>query len=192
VCSEDVLRLLLDSGIVISAGHSNATYQQATTAFDKGIPAVTHLYNAMSSLHHREPGLVGAALQHHKVAASIIPDGHHVDFAAISIAKKLMGERLFAITDAVTETTEGAYRHHLAGDKYECNGTLSGSAISMHRAFTNLVEKAGIAVEEALRMCSLYPARVLGLSHQYGRLAPGNAAQFVVLNKQLKLVEVIA
>lgn len=192
VCTDAVLQLLLDSGIVISAGHSNATYRQATTAFDKGIPVVTHLYNAMSPLHHREPGLVGAALQHHKVSASIIPDGHHVDFAAIGIAKKLMGDRLFAITDAVTETTEGPYRHQLVGDKYECNGTLSGSAISMHQAFINLMEKAGLAVEEALRMCSLYPARVLGVSHLYGKIAPGSAAQFVELNKQLQLVNVIA
>ena len=191
VCSDEVLQLLLSSGIVLSAGHSNATFAQATKSFDKGIPAVTHLFNAMSPLHHREPGLVGATLQHHKVAASIIPDGHHVDFAAIAIAKKLMGDRLFAITDAVTETTDGAYRHHLVGDKYECNGTLSGSAISMHQAFCNLVKKVGIEVEEALRMCSLYPARVLGVTHLYGKIAPGSAAQFVVMDKALNLVESI-
>lgn len=192
VCTEEVLDFLLSSGIVVSAGHSNASYPQALAAFDKGIPVVTHLYNAMSALHHREPGLVGAALQHGNVMASIIPDGHHVDFAAIAIAKKLMGERLFAITDAVTETTSGAYRHQRIGDKYECNGTLSGSAISMYEAFYNLVEKAGLAVEEALRMCALYPARVLGLAHLYGKIAPGSAAQFVVLTKQLKLVDIIS
>jgi N-acetylglucosamine-6-phosphate deacetylase len=191
VCPAEVLDLLLSSGIVLSAGHSNATYQQATTAFDNRIPAVTHLFNAMSPLHHREPGLVGAALQHTNVVASIIPDGHHVDFEAIALAKKLMGERLFAITDAVTETTEGAYQHSLAGDKYECNGTLSGSAISMHQAFVNLVQKVGIDVEEALRMCALYPAKLLGMDHLYGRLAPGSAAQFLVLDKQLTLVETI-
>lgn len=192
VCSNEVLDLLLSSGVVLSAGHSNATYTQAIEAFDKGIPTATHLFNAMSPLHHREPGLVGAAFQHPKAMASIIPDGHHVDFAAISIAKKQMGERLFAITDAVTETTDGAYRHHRVGDKYECNGTLSGSAISMYDAFFNLVNKAGIEVEEALRMCSLYPARLLGVSHLYGKIAPGSAAQFVVLNKQLQMVDVIA
>jgi N-acetylglucosamine-6-phosphate deacetylase len=102
-----------------------------------------------------------------------------------------MGERLFAITDAVTETTEGDYRHHLVGDKYECNGTLSGSAISMYTAFYNLVNKVEIKTEEALRMCSLYPARVLKMQHLYGKIAPGFAAQFVVLDKQLGLVEVI-
>ena len=191
VCPAEVLDLLLSSGIVISAGHSNATYQQAIAAFDNRIPAITHLFNAMSLLHHREPGLVGAALQHRDVVASIIPDGHHVDFAAIALAKKLMGERLFAITDAVTETAEGAYQHQLAGDKYECNGTLSGSAISMHKAFVNLVQKVGIDIEEALRMCALYPARLLGMADLYGKIAPGCTAQFVVLNKQLQLVESI-
>lgn len=191
VCNDEVLQLLLSSGVVLSAGHSNATFTQAINSFEKGIPVATHLYNAMSPLHHREPGLVGAVLQHHSAMASIIPDGHHVDFEAIAIAKKLMGERLFAITDAVTETTEGAYRHHRVGDKYECNGTLSGSAISMHQAFINLVEKAGIEVEEALRMCSLYPARLLGMGHLYGRIASGTVAQFVVVDKQLRLVESI-
>jgi N-acetylglucosamine-6-phosphate deacetylase len=191
VCSPEVLDLLLSSDIVISAGHSNATFGEATNSFNRGIPVVTHLFNAMSPLHHREPGLVGATLQHHEVAASIIPDGHHVDLVAISLAKKLMGERLFAITDAVTETVKGAYQHHRVGDKYECNGTLSGSAISMYEAFYNLVTKVGIDQEEALRMCSLYPARVLKMQHLYGKIAPGFAAQFVVLDKQLTLTEVI-
>ena len=102
-----------------------------------------------------------------------------------------MGDRLFAITDAVTETTEGPYQHHLSEDKYECNGTLSGSALSMHDAFYNLVTKVGIEMEETLRMCSLYPARVMRMEHLYGKIAPGFAAQFVVLDKQLKLVEII-
>jgi N-acetylglucosamine-6-phosphate deacetylase len=191
VCSEAVLQFLSTTDIVLSAGHSNATFAEATASFSLGIDTITHLFNAMSPLHHREPGMVGAALHHQGVVASIIPDGHHVDFAVIGLAKKLMGERLFAITDAVTETTEGAYKHHLAGDKYECNGTLSGSAISMYIAFSNLVKKVGIEVEEALRMCSLYPARALKMAHLYGKIAPGFAAQFVVLNKQLDLVEVV-
>lgn len=191
VCSREVIELIRSHDIIISAGHSNATCTEATQSFDSGITTVTHLYNAMSSLHHREPGLVGAAWLHAEVAASIIPDGHHVDFLVIAIAKKLMGERLFAITDAVTETSQGPYQHQLAGDKYECNGTLSGSSISMHEAFYRLVTKVEIEVEEALRMCSLYPARVMKMEHLYGKIAPGFAAQFVVLNKQLKLVEII-
>ena len=191
VCSDEIIELILSYDIILCAGHSNATYKEAIRAFDKGINIVTHLFNAMSPLHHREPGLAGAAMHHTAVNASIIPDGYHVDFAAIAIAKKIMGERLFAITDAVTETTEGAYRHHRVGDKYECNGTLSGSALSMYKAFYNLVTKAGVAVEEALRMCSWYPAKALQVERVYGKIAPGYAAQFVVFDKQLKLAGVV-
>lgn len=192
VCSSEVIELIRSHGIVISAGHSNATYDEAMSAFDKGIPTITHLFNAMSPLQHRNPGLVGAAFNHHAVRSSIIPDGYHVDFATIRIAKKMMGERLFAITDAVTETNEGHYQHQFAGDKYECNGVLSGSSLSMHKAFKNLVESAGIEVGEALRMCSLYPAQVAGCEKEYGIIAPGARAEFLVLDKQLETKEVIS
>lgn len=191
VCSAEVIALIQSYGVVISAGHSNATYEEALAAFDNGIHAVTHLYNAMSALQHREPGLVGATFLHPKAKASIIADGHHVSFEAIKIAKQVMGERLFAITDAVTETTEGYYQHERVGDKYECNGTLSGSALTQHQSMLNLVKKAGIPVGEAIRMCSLYPAQVIGADEVYGRIAPGYAAQFVVLTKELALADVI-
>ena len=191
VCSDEVLDLMRSYNVIVSAGHSNASYAEATNGFDKGIATVTHLFNAMSPLHHREPGLVGATLHHTKVRSSIIPDGHHVDYAAIAVAKKIMAERLFAITDAVTETITGPYQHQLAGDKYESNGILSGSAITMYRAFYNLVSGVKLHLDEALRMCSLYPAEVLNVDNQYGKIAPLYTGQFVVLNKQLKLVEVI-
>jgi N-acetylglucosamine-6-phosphate deacetylase len=191
VCGDDVIRLIHSRGVVISAGHSNANFNQAVDSFQKGISTVTHLYNAMSPLHHREPGLVGASFQHREVMSSIIPDGHHVDFAAVAIAKKLMNERLFAITDAVTETTTGPYQHYLTGDKYECDGILSGSALSMHQAFINLVNKVGIDQLEALRMCSLYPARALKCDTQYGKIAPGRQGQFLVLDQQLMFADLI-
>jgi N-acetylglucosamine-6-phosphate deacetylase len=191
VCSKETIELMLSYDIVLSAGHSNATYEEAISAFDNGVSTITHLYNAMSPLQHRGPGLVGAAFNHHAARSSIIPDGHHVDYAAIRIAKKAMGNRLFAITDAVTETSEGRYQHQFAGDKYECNGVLSGSSLSMYGAFRNLVEHVGIEVGEALRMCSLYPAQALHIDEQYGRIAPNATAQFLVLDQQLKMLEVI-
>lgn len=191
VCSDEIVELILSYNIILSAGHSNATCQEATKSFDKGIATVTHLYNAMSPLLHREPGLVGATLNHEKVFASIIPDGYHVNYAAVSIAKKIMGKRLFAITDAVTETTEGHYQHHLAGDKYECNGVLSGSALTMHKALNNLVQHAGIELEEAIRMCSLYPAQLLKCDDEFGRIAPHASANFVVLNHHLEIADLI-
>ena len=184
VCSDEVIKLIQSYNVIISAGHTNATYQEAMAAFDNGINTVTHLYNAMSPLQHRAPGVVGATMLHEKVRASIIADGYHVDFAAIKVAKEMMKERLFVITDAVTETAIEPYKHELNGDKYECAGTLSGSALNMHRSFTNLVNKAGIEVEEALRMCSLYPAEVLGCDELYGKIAPGFSAQLLVINKE--------
>lgn len=191
VCSNEVIDYLLSHNVILSAGHSNATYDEAMKGFDKGISTATHLYNAMSSLQHRQPGLVGGIFNHRTAKSSVIPDGYHVDYAAISIAKKIMGKRLFAITDAVTETNNGPYQHQLAGDKYECNGVLSGSALSMHKAFKNLVEHAGIEVEEALRMCSLYPAQVLNCDDRYGKIVRQAEGQFIVLDKQLEIAEVI-
>ncbi|MBD0279471.1 MAG: N-acetylglucosamine-6-phosphate deacetylase [Flavisolibacter sp.] len=190
-CCDEVLKLIIDENIIISAGHSNATYDQAVKSFEQGIKTVTHLFNAMSPLEHRNPGLVGAVLNHTSVRSSIIPDGYHVDWPAIQIAKKIMGERLFVITDAVTQTTAGGYQHLLEGDRYTCNGTLSGSALTMHKAFYNLVYTGGFNTGEALRMCSLYPAQVLGCDSQYGKMAPGYLAQFVVLNQKFDLMEVI-
>ena len=191
VVSQELVDLMLEHNIILSAGHSNAGYEEAMEKLDAGITTVTHLYNAMSPLRHREPGLVGAAMNHTSVMASIIPDGYHVDFAAIAITKKVMQQRLFAITDAVTDTSDGPYQHFRAGEKYECNGTLSGSAISMFTAFQNLVRKVGIEVEEAVRMCGLYPAQAIRVDNRYGKIAPGYAAQFLVIDSDLKLVQVL-
>lgn len=191
VCSNEIIDLIQSYGIVISAGHSNASYEQAIAAFDYGVATVTHLYNAMSPLQHRAPGLVGAAFTHSSAMASIIPDGHHVDYAAMQIAIRQMKDRLFVITDAVTETTEGFYHHHLEDDKYSSHGILSGSALTMHKAFVNLVKKLNMPIDEAINMCSLQPARLLGLAGQYGKIAPGYSAQFLVLDNDLNLKEVI-
>jgi N-acetylglucosamine-6-phosphate deacetylase len=187
LCSKEVIDLVLSHNIIISAGHSNATYKEATAAFDNGITTVTHLYNAMSGLQHREPGLVGAAMDHPSVYSSIIPDGHHVDYAALRIAKKTMGERLFAITDAVTATAEGYYPHQLAGDKYISNNILSGSALTMNKALQNLVNLAGIETGEALRMCSLYPAQVIKKENEWGKIEPGYLAKIILLDDELNV-----
>lgn len=191
LCNKKIIDLILSHNIIISAGHSNASYKEAKDGFANGISSVTHLYNAMSGLHHREPGLVGAAFDHDKVMASIIPDGHHVGYEAISIAKKIMGERLFAITDAVTDTDKGYYKHQPSGDKYEAEGILSGSALTMNKALQNLINHAGIELSEALRMCSLYPARLMKMDNEFGKITSGYKASMVVLDKQLHVVTLI-
>lgn len=190
VCRKEIIDLILSHQIIIAAGHSNATYKEAMTGFENGITTVTHLYNAMSPLQHREPGLAGATMDHHFVTSSIIPDGYHVDYAAVRIAKQVMKQRLFAITDAVTETDSGPYQHHLNGDKYEANGILSGSALTMNKALKNLVHFCGIPLEEALRMCSLYPAQVIKMDHKIGKIKKHYHGNLIVLNEELNVEKI--
>ncbi len=188
VCNQEIIDLIQSYGVIVSAGHSNATFKEATEAFNNSIHMVTHLFNAMSPLHHRDAGLAGAVMQHQVVMSSIIADGYHVDFEVISIAKKLAGKRLFLITDAVTETSEGSYLHKLDGNKYTSNGILSGSAITMLQSVKNCISKAGIEVNEALRMASLYPAKVLSIDHEYGMIQKGYKAAFTKLDEQMNIV----
>ncbi len=185
VVSDDIIKLLQDYGVTVSMGHTNATYVQAKSAIDKGIHAATHLFNAMSPLQHRAPGVVGAIYDDENIVTSVVADGHHVDFSVIKISKTVLKERIFLITDAVTENLKGLYSHRLEGDKYViADGTLSGSALTMIKAVQNCVEKVGIPLEEALRMGSLYPARVIGLDNQLGRIAKDYSADFIVLNTE--------
>lgn len=161
VCNNEIIDLIQSFDIVVSAGHSNASYEEATQFFNHNIKVGTHLFNAMSSFQHRAPGMVGALFNHKSAMCSLVADGYHVDFNAIKVAKKLMGDRLFCITDAVTEASTGLYQHKLVGDKYESAGTLSGSALTQIASINNLVNNAGVDLGEAIRMCSVYPARVM-------------------------------
>lgn len=189
-CDDDVLQLLLDHHIILSAGHTNATYRQALDGFKKGIPAATHLFNAMSPLQHREPGMVGAVFNDPHVMSSIVCDGIHVDYAAMHIAKQVLQHRLFFITDAVTETTEGEYQHLFRGDCYRLpDETLSGSALTMLQCVKNAVAHAGIALEEALRMAAAYPAQLLK-DQKLGKIKEGYTASFIVFDDLLELQRV--
>jgi N-acetylglucosamine-6-phosphate deacetylase len=183
---------LLQNDIVVSAGHSNASYEQGIDGFYQGIPAATHLFNAMSPLQGREPGMVGAVYDHNDVVSSIVCDGIHVDFASVRISKKILQDRLFFITDAVSEVAYGEYIHVFKGDRYTLpDGTLSGSALTMLQAVKNGVEKAGIPLPESLRMASLYPARLMGLDKKWGSIQPGAVADLVLLDEQMNLLQVI-
>lgn len=184
VVSDEVIKLLQDYGVTISMGHTNATYAQAKAAISKGIHAATHLFNAMSPLQHRAPGVVGAIFDDDHIATSVVADGYHVDFSVIRVSKKILLERMFLITDAVTENLHGSYTHRLEGDKYViADGTLSGSALTMMQAVRNCVNKVGIPLEEALRMGSLYPARVVGLDKVLGKIQKGYRADFTMIDE---------
>lgn len=188
---EDIVDFLLASGIVVSAGHTNATFAEAKKGLEK-INVVTHLFNAMSQYQSREPGMVGAIYDHPTVCCSLVADGVHVDYNAIRISKKILGDRIFLITDAVAETTTGSYQHVFKNDRYVLpNGTLSGSALTMMKAVKNCVDHCGIELEEALRMASLYPARILGTEENEGIIKRGFEGGFVVFDDSLNVTAVI-
>ncbi|MGV3684031.1 MAG: N-acetylglucosamine-6-phosphate deacetylase [Daejeonella sp.] len=171
--------------IIISAGHSNATYDEAMGFLNNPVQTCTHLFNAMPQIHHRDPGLIPAIFKL-KPYASIIADGMHVAFPLIEIAKKQMGDKLFLITDAVTEAREGIYQHIFTGEKYVMpDGTLSGSSMTMLQSVANCVQKADIELDEALRMASTYPATLFGTTKK-GYLTPGSDADIIVFTSDFK------
>jgi N-acetylglucosamine-6-phosphate deacetylase len=187
VCTPELISILRDHGVTVAAGHSNATFMEATDGFSWGIETTTHLFNAMSPLHHRDPGLPGAVFNSDKACASIIADGIHVDFTILRMAKKIMKERLFLISDAVEENDHGSYQHVRQYDRYTLpDGTLSGSKLTMHTAVKNCVTRAGISYEEALRMASLYPARLIKASDR-GVISPGARADLIMMDSDLDL-----
>lgn len=189
VCSDEILQLLLQHKVILSAGHSNASFEESMHGFSKGIRTVTHLFNAMSPLHHRDTGLPGAAFLSNAYA-SIIADGVHVDWQTLRISKQMMGPRLFLITDAVQENLSGAYVHIRKNNRYTLpDGTLSGSCITMSDAVRNCVRYAGIDLPEVLRMATLYPAAVMQAT-DIGRIAPGAKANLVLLDEDINVRKV--
>jgi N-acetylglucosamine-6-phosphate deacetylase len=186
-CDPGFIRFLKDNGVVVAAGHSNATFKEAVHGFEWGIQTTTHLFNAMSPLHHRDPGLPGATFETENIYASIIADGIHIDYNIISIAKKIMKERLYLVSDAVEENIDGIYLHVRRKDRFTLpDGTLSGSLLTMLKAVQNCVEHVGIPLDEALRMASSYPARLINASDA-GQIARGFKANLIVFNKDFEL-----
>lgn len=201
------IRRLAAAGLRIAAGHSAATWAQAKAGFAAGITGVTHLFNAMSPLGSREPGMVGAALEEDGVWCGIIVDGHHVHDASVRLAWKAKARgRLFLVTDAmppVGATQPGAtepgatqpggfqlYGEDIRVEDGRCvtaDGTLAGSALDMATAVRNAVERVGIPLDEALRMASAYPADFMGMAGRRGRIRPGLAADLVHLDERLRV-----
>lgn len=193
----DVIRQLTEAGIIVSAGHSNATYEEAKAGFSAGISFATHLYNAMPTFAGREPGLIGALFDSPDVYCGIIADGLHVHYANVRNAKRIKGDKLILVTDATAPAGAAIiefifagktiyYRDGLCVDE---NGTLSGSALTMIEAVQNSVEHVGIALDEALRMASLYPARAMGVEKQLGSIEAGKIANLTVFTRDFKIIK---
>ncbi|HAS80135.1 MAG TPA: N-acetylglucosamine-6-phosphate deacetylase, partial [Fusobacteriaceae bacterium] len=189
------IKMLRDGGVNVSLGHTNATYEEIIEKKKYGITLATHLYNAMSSFNHREPGVVGAIFDSKDIRAGIIVDGFHCHYASVKIAKEIMKERLYLVTDAAspagTNMTEfmfeGKRCFHKDGQLRNEDGNLAGSVLTMDRGVRNLVEYVGVSLEEALRMASLYPAKAVNIDDKYGRIASGYMANLVILDEKIQL-----
>lgn len=197
--SLEEIRWLAAAGILVAAGHTDATYEQAIAAFNAGVGMVTHLFNAMSPWQGRSPGMVGAALHYESVYAGIIADGHHVHFGSIQLAQKLKQAKLVLVTDATPPAGATLDSFMIGGQEVfyrdgKCvaaDGTLGGSALTMIAAVKNCVEQLDLPLTEGLRMASLYPAQAIAVDHELGKIAPGYIANLTIFDASLQVVGVI-
>src|SRR5262249_37745298 len=189
---------LIGAGLRIAAGHSDAAAAEIGKAVDHGVSGVTHLFNAMSQLNAREPGLVGAALLDDRLFAGIICDGIHVDRAGLRIAFRCKGrDRLMLVTDAMPLVGTNQRHFLLQGRRIALDGgrltggdgTLAGAHLTMTEAVRNATSLLGVAIEDALVMASRTPATFLGLQSQLGSIAPGYRADLVAFSGGFEVVE---
>jgi len=191
------LDILLETGWVLSAGHTTASFESAMSFFDHGGRMATHLFNTMPPITGRDPGIITAILEHPSARAGLIADGNHVHPAAIRMAHRLMGNRLFLISDATFlgqkdgKVYFGPTTFHMKdGICYNQEGRLAGSSISLSDAVRYCITRAGIPKTDALRMATFTPATVMGETHRVGRLGKGMLANMVVLDEEWRPVKV--
>ncbi len=195
----DIIRRLTGRGIAVSAGHTEATSEQAQAGFEAGVTMVTHLFNAMAPFAHREPNITGAVLANNEIVGGLIVDGIHVDPVAVAAAWQAKGPHSIAlVTDAVAAMGADEAEFNLGSatvtvDKTgvrNSDGTLAGSNLTMEQAVKNLVEFTGCFLGDALTSASLTPSRVMNLATQAG-LTEGAPADVVILNPQLDVMMTI-
>jgi N-acetylglucosamine-6-phosphate deacetylase len=194
--SGELMALALRRGVAVSAGHSDAPFGVAYEAFDASVAGVTHLFNAMSAMHHREPGLPGAAFAHPRAVCGLIADGLHVHPEMVGLAFRMLGpDRICLTTDAISAAGMGDGEYRLAtrtvyldgGVPRLGSGAIAGSVLTMGGAFRNILAFTGCTVSEAARMASTAPARLIGEGKRKGRLAPGYDADVTVLAPDLSV-----
>jgi N-acetylglucosamine-6-phosphate deacetylase len=192
------IRALAARGVVVAAGHTNASYEQARAALDEGVSGFTHLFNAMTQFGSRTPGAVGAALEDRSAWCGLIVDGHHVHPAALRVALAAKGpEALALVTDAMPTVGSDADSFTLGGRRILAadgrltgpDGTLAGSALDMASAVRHADQMMRVDFATAVRMASAAPARALGMSDQRGSIRPGLAADLVLMDGNKHVTE---
>jgi N-acetylglucosamine-6-phosphate deacetylase len=190
----ELAALAANRGVVVCAGHSDVAFEPAYGALDGSVVGVTHLFNAMSAMHHREPGLPGASFAHPRAVCGLISDGLHVHPEMVGLAFRMLGpDRLCLVTDAIAAVgmEEGEYRlatrtvYVEGGVPKLGNGAIAGSVLTMREAFKNILAFTGCTFPEAARMASTSPARLIGEGRRKGRLVPGYDADATVLAPDL-------
>jgi N-acetylglucosamine-6-phosphate deacetylase len=193
-----MIRKLVSAGIVVSAGHTNATYLEIRAALRQGLTGFTHLFNAMSQLTGREPGVVGAALDDPDSWCGIIVDGEHTDPVVLRIAMRCKRrDRFMLVTDAMSGVGTDNKSFYLQGRRITISGNLcldedgrlAGSNIDMASCVRNAMSLLGLPLAEAVALASLYPAQFMGLANEWGRIAPGYRASFVLADDQLNVLD---
>lgn len=192
----DHIERFVESGIIVSVGHSNATYQQTKARIAQGIGFATHLHNAMSPVSSgRDGGVVGAVLDS-DIYAGIIVDGYHVDWGNVRIAKKAKGDKLVIVTDAVAPAGTDMEYFIFVGKKVTVKdgrcvdefGSLGGAAITMIESIRNMTQHTDLPLAEILRMCTLYPARAIHVEDKLGAIEAGKIANLAVFDNQFKVI----
>jgi N-acetylglucosamine-6-phosphate deacetylase len=192
----EMIAQLSASGILLSAGHSDANFSQTSAAIKHGVRGFTHLFNAMAPLAPREPGIVGAALFDANTWCGIIVDGHHVDPVMLKLALRCKRhDKFMLVTDAMPPVgspepsfvLQGRTIHVKDGVCRDENGTLAGTGLDMATAVRNAVSLLGLEIAQAARMASEYPAAFLGLDKELGRIAPGYRANLALLDDDLQV-----
>jgi N-acetylglucosamine-6-phosphate deacetylase len=195
--ADELIRRLLDRGVVVSAGHTNATAEQANRAFDLGISTVTHLLNAMRPFRSRDPGIAGVAMTRPDVFVQVIVDGHHLADETVRLVWAAAGGRLALVSDATAGAAVGGGSYQLGDVAIEVadgpptreDGVLAGTVLTMIDAVRNL-HALGISFEDAVGAATIVPARIVGRP-DLGILEPGCAADVVVLDDRLEIVNVV-
>jgi len=191
-----MIRRLVEAGVVVAAGHTNADYDTIRTALDAGVSGFTHLFNAMSPLTSREPGAVGAALEDEASWCGLIVDGRHVHPAVLRVALRARRrDRFMLVTDALSSvgqaeksfTVQGRAIRVVDGVAVDENGTLAGSDLDMASAVRNVMAIGGLTVSEAVELASAAPAAFLGLAPELGAIAPGRRADLVQADADLRV-----
>jgi N-acetylglucosamine-6-phosphate deacetylase len=196
--ASEVIEMLVEQGIVVSAGHSMATVEQARRAFEAGVCYATHIFNAMTPLNQFEPGLVGAVLADPGLRFGLIADGIHVHPILVQLIWKVSGPgRLTLVSDGMAALGQGPGRYQLGEIKEVIvdersarmpNGVLAGSILAQNAALRNLIAFTGCSIEEALTCMTSTPAALLGQENEIGQIAPGFRADFVLMTPELEVV----